>query len=115
MIPMATDDHGPGVVLVCAPIGRDAPSIAAVLERAGIASRIVDSVAEMASAIGPDVVAGLATEEALLGQDIEPLRAAVEAQPPWSDLPFIVLTSHRDQPVARARRQKLIDVLRNVS
>ncbi len=112
---MAANDQGSGLVLVFAPIGRDAPSIAGVLERCGMTARIVDSVPAMAAAIGPDVVAGLVTEEALLGQDIEPLRAAVDAQPPWSDFPFIVLTSHGDQPVARAWRQKLINVLRNVS
>lgn len=54
-------------------------------------------------------------EEALFGKDLSDLKAWVEQQPPWSDLPFIVLTSRQEQPAVAAWRQGLVAALRNVT
>jgi two-component sensor histidine kinase len=50
------------------------------------------------------------TEEALLSSDRTALAAWLSRQPPWSDLPFVLLTSHGSPPDAR-----LLDVLGNVT
>jgi signal transduction histidine kinase len=57
----------------------------------------------------------LITEEALFNADTEALEAWVKKQPAWSDLPFIVLTSHLDHPKIIHWRQHLAEKLRNVS
>lgn len=112
---MEKAEQGEGDVLVFAPLGRDAPAIATLLSRAGLPARAVPGVAELLAAIGPVTAAVLIAEEGLFGQDIGPLRAAVGAQPPWSDLPFIVLTSHQEQTAVSAWRQNVVESLRNVS
>ncbi len=53
--------------------------------------------------------------EAFIGVDLAHLFAWVEKQPPWSDFPFIVLTTRRDDPRARQRTLRLIAKLRNVT
>jgi signal transduction histidine kinase/CheY-like chemotaxis protein len=80
-------------VLVLAPIGRDSDLIARLLTREGLANRVCASVEELGAAIR-DHRAGLAivAEEALMGVRIEPLVAAMQEQPPWSDFPLILLT-----------------------
>ena len=54
-------------------------------------------------------------EEALFNKDTESLAQWIESQPPWSDLPFVVLTSHREQPAVVAWRRSIVSLLRNVS
>ena len=56
----------------------------------------------------------LIAEEALSGQLLDDLAMWVGRQPPWSDLPFVVLTSRQEQPAITAWRQCLIVRLRNV-
>jgi signal transduction histidine kinase len=53
----------------------------------------------LGSAIGSDTGAVLLVDEAFKRADLSPLTAKIAAQPPWSDLPFIVLT--RSGPAAR--------------
>ena len=59
--------------------------------------------------------AAFIAEEALHLRPIEALLAWVGRQPPWSDMPFVVLTSHRLQPAVVAGRSALVAALRNVS
>ncbi|MDB5364636.1 MAG: hybrid sensor histidine kinase/response regulator [Rhodospirillales bacterium] len=102
-------------VLILAPIGRDATASAALLQNAGIAARICDGLAALVAALTDDVASVFVAEEALHGQDTDRLFDWVRLQPPWSDLPFVVLTSRRDNPAVAARREALVVHLRNVS
>ncbi len=70
-----------------------------------------DLVAEMTAGVGAVFLA----EEGLFGKDTAPLAQWIETQPPWSDLPFVVLTSHREQPAVVAWRRSIVELLRNVS
>ena len=93
----AADDLG--VLLLLDPRGRDAEVVSAMLGRAGIASRIGAGLDELAEAAGDDRLgAGLIAEEALRGRDLGPLREALAGQPPWSDLPLVVLTRGPSTP-----------------
>jgi len=63
----------------------------AVLERAGMATRVCATLRELVQEIGHGAGAVLVSEEMLSGKDAAELSDAVSAQPPWSDLPVLVL------------------------
>ncbi|MEG2804022.1 response regulator [Stenotrophomonas sp.] len=96
------DDHAAqGTVHIVAPFGRDAPSIASVLEGAGLATRVHAGLSELASVLDEQAGVVLVTEEAA-ARGVDAMLQALSAQPPWSDLPFILLRSpraHRRSPV----------------
>jgi signal transduction histidine kinase len=80
--------------LIFAPRGRDAGIAKSILRDAGIHADICADFAALMAEIerGADVV--VITEEALRGLDTRPLVAWISSQPPWSDLPIILLTEH---------------------
>lgn len=77
-------------VLVLAPTGRDAALIRETLVRAGIRVRVCADAADLASALGA-ADAAIVVEESLDEETSASVRAALERQPVWSDLPLIVL------------------------
>ncbi|MBO9715959.1 MAG: response regulator [Pseudoxanthomonas sp.] len=111
---MTRTDH-PLTVLVLAPIGRDAATVADLLQRAGIDSRICADYPALLAGLGPGVGAAFVAEEGLFGQDLDRLADWVAAQPPWSDLPLAMLTSRHLQPAVAAWRTGLVRRLGNVS
>jgi signal transduction histidine kinase/ActR/RegA family two-component response regulator len=102
-------------VLILAPIGRDASASAELLLRVGISSHACKDFAELTMRLALDVGAILVAEEALFNVDTSALFDWVAQQPAWSDLPFVVLTSHVEHPTVTAWRQRLVTSLRNVS
>ncbi|WP_376088438.1 ATP-binding protein [Roseomonas sp. CCTCC AB2023176] len=98
-------DGSAGPVLVLAPAGRDAEAAVRVLAKHGIPSRITGSLAELAEGVDPSAGAMLITEEALERSDTTPLRAALDAQPPWSDLPTVLLARPRGGPMREDPRR----------
>lgn len=102
-------------VLVCAPIGRDGAASAEILVRAGLAATVCPGLDRLVEELEAGAGAAFVAEEALLGHDITGLLAWVDAQPPWSDLPFVLLTSHREQTGVAAWRVDIIQRLRNVT
>ncbi|HUP89722.1 MAG TPA: ATP-binding protein [Longimicrobiales bacterium] len=79
-------------VLVLAPWGADGAVAKQVLEKAGIATLICRDMSELCSCIDEAGVL-LIAEEALDDPSRDLLFAALDAQPSWSDLPVIVLTT----------------------
>ena len=102
-------------VLIFAPIGRDGPTSAELLRTANLQTIICSDLTDLLSEMDRGVGAVFLAEEGLFAKDTGPLTAWVDRQPPWSDLPFIVLTSHQEQPAVVAWRRKLVSALRNVS
>jgi signal transduction histidine kinase/CheY-like chemotaxis protein len=102
-------------ILVLAPSGRDNAATAAVLHKAGLSAVACDDLASFVRELSEGVGIALVAEEALLGGALDELVAWIELQPPWSDLPFLMLTSHREAPSVARSRQNVIDRLRNVS
>ncbi|SEM23886.1 response regulator [Bradyrhizobium sp. OK095] len=102
-------------ILIFAPIGRDGPASAELFRSAKLPAincrNLPDLVSEMNAGVGTVFLA----EEGLFGQDTTPLAQWIERQPPWSDLPFVILTSHREQPAVVAWRRGIVALLRNVS
>jgi signal transduction histidine kinase/ActR/RegA family two-component response regulator len=102
-------------VLVFAPIGRDALASAELLRSASLEAISCRSLPELVGEMNAGVGAVLLAEEGLFGKDTAPLAQWIESQPPWSDLPFVILTSHREQPAVVAWRRSIVALLRNVS
>ncbi len=102
-------------VLIYAPIGRDARASAEVIGRLGRTCEICTSVDHLLELLRAGAAAALLAEEGLFGKDLSALTTWVEQQPAWSDLPFVVLTSHVEQPTVANWRRHLVAVLRNVS
>jgi signal transduction histidine kinase len=102
-------------VLILAPVGRDADACAKLVEQAGFSSRVCVDILDLTDRLDlpPDMV--LIAEEALYGKDLEPLIRWVRAQPPWSDLPFIILTTHNEGQRFIRYRRELVHTLRNVA
>lgn len=80
-------------VLIVAPIGQDATLAVDVLEQAGIPARGCGRLAECLDRIGDTTLAVIIAEEALVAQELPLLLSALGQQPPWSDIPIIILTS----------------------
>ncbi|MHC2019713.1 ATP-binding protein [Methylobacterium sp. CM6247] len=101
-------------VLVLAPTGRDGPATVDVLHRAGHEASACADVGALLDAFDGGVGTVLVAEEGFLGHDVKSLVEWVQGQPPWSDLPFLMLTSDREAPSIRKQRERLIERLRNV-
>ncbi|WP_445217203.1 ATP-binding protein [Bradyrhizobium sp. Pa8] len=102
-------------VLVFAPIGRDGLASVELFRSSHLEATSCRSLPELVSEMAAGVGAVFLAEEALFGKDTSPLAQWIESQPPWSDLPFVVLTSHREQPAVLAWRRSIVALLRNVS
>jgi signal transduction histidine kinase/CheY-like chemotaxis protein len=114
MTPVQGSDAGAHRVLVCAPTGRDAAAARDLLQRAGIATCICKDYAALVAGLD-DAAAVFVAEEGLIGQPLDALSDWIRGQPPWSDLPFVMLTSRRDDPKVGAWREQQVERLRNVA
>lgn len=101
-------------VLILAPFGRDAASVAGLLAREGYDSTICADLTAVAASLDDHVGAVVLTEEALAG-DRARLRAALDAQPAWSDVPFVVLAARRMGPLppGQAAALRIVAVVDN--
>ena len=103
-------------VLIFAPVGRDAPAMAELILRTHSLSPFVcASFEDLMTGIRSGAAVVLVAEEGLFGKDVRELVSWVNEQPPWSDLPFVVLTSHQQQQMVADWRTKLIADLRKVT
>ncbi len=80
-------------VVVLAPTGRDSRLIVDTLLKNGIDAGLVQNIDALSLEIRRGVGAAVLTEEALHSPGMSILTAALADQPPWSDLPLIVLTT----------------------
>lgn len=101
-------------VLVHAPMGPDGLASVQVFREAGLQAELCTSPFELILGLKAGAGALLIAEEALSGQLLDDLAVWVGRQPPWSDLPFVVLTSCQEQLAITVWRQCLIVRLRNV-
>lgn len=81
-----------GPVLIATPTGRDAEVVQLLLGPDGINCKVINNLGALSWAIGDDTGAVLIADEALGGYGLSLLTERLRIQPPWSDLPFIVLT-----------------------
>ncbi|HEX2941546.1 MAG TPA: ATP-binding protein, partial [Rhodopila sp.] len=91
-----TDVSRLGCILVLAPTGQDARTVGRVLSTIGLPVQISTCLVDLCSTLQTDGGAGIAAlfiaEEAFAG-GTKPLVAGLQQQPPWSDMPIVVLTA----------------------
>jgi signal transduction histidine kinase len=92
-------------VIIIAPVGQDAEAMAGLLDAQGFKTQICNGSDEYSRQITDRAGALLLTEEALESPQGSLLLDAVKAQPPWSELPLIILTSGGE-----SRRAGLLDL-----
>ena len=78
-------------VVVVTPNAADGALASAFLQEAGIAARRCDTLAESLPLLVDQVACLVLVEEALAEPDADALHAALQAQPPWSDLPLLLV------------------------
>ncbi|MFZ5480950.1 MAG: ATP-binding protein [Myxococcota bacterium] len=89
-------------VLVLAPTSRDTRLTCGILADAGVVARGCADLDEVARAVEDGAGAALVTEEALLADRSGRFTRALATQPPWSDIPVLVLVrSGEDHAGAR--------------
>ena len=84
-------------VLIFAPIGRDGQVAEKILAEVGIRSHVCATLGLLLSQLD-EAGCAVVTEEALLSSDRRSLAEWVSRQPPWSDFPFVVLTTRGRSP-----------------
>jgi signal transduction histidine kinase/ActR/RegA family two-component response regulator len=103
------------VVLILAPTGRDAVAAEQQLRAAGLDSAVCTGMPDLVSRLEAGAGVALVAEEAFAIGIPPVLRGWVAAQPPWSDFPFLFLTSQQISRRLHAYRLELVQVFGNVS
>ncbi len=104
-----------GRVLLLTPTGRDSALIAQTLSRSNIQTHICSSVADLVRELDAPCAALLMAEEAVNAGSVARIAEVLNRQPPWSDLPVIVLTSAGEPSPSTDYKLKLLTPLGNVS
>ena len=102
-------------VLILAPVGRDAQAAAQHLAESKIECVICKDIEDLDQKLRENAGIAIVTEEAFLRGDTQAIEKWVARQPPWSDFPFVVLTSRTTSSSAHQYRMRLLDRLSNVS
>src|SRR4051794_38852364 len=94
------DDHGEGSRLarrglMLAPTPRDGAMAQDILADSGIESAVFDSFDRLTAAVEEGAGALVLMEEFFASDDARSLLEMLVGQPPWSNLPLIVLSSGR--------------------
>ncbi len=108
MDPASANESRDALVLLHAPIGRDARLLHDVLQRANIASLICGTADILCQEIELGAGAVIVTEEALDPYGVTCLANALRKQRPWSELPVTVLTVRGE--LAQAARHHLAEL-----
>lgn len=80
-------------VVILAPVGRDAALLARTLSDCEIETVVVKDGSGLIEILSESAGAAIIAEEALTSATLGLLRSWLPEQPPWSDMPFVVLTS----------------------
>lgn len=83
-------------MLIVAPLGRDAANASEVLKAEGIAVFVCQDIPSLCLRAKDGAGLLLITHESLTRSSIESLLTLMNEQPPWSDLPIILVTSGGD-------------------
>jgi two-component sensor histidine kinase len=112
---MATADDSSERVLILAPYGRDAEIASALLtearKRTHVCADIGDLCGELKKGAGFAVIA----VEALAESDVSGLSNWIAAQPPWSDMPIVLMTTRQDTPSWTSEAVRYQGMLGNVT
>jgi signal transduction histidine kinase len=102
-------------VLITAPLGADARNIGEVLAAAGMETRVCRDLAMAAEELSAGCAALLITEEAMDAAQAAWLSARLDRQPPWSDVPVVLIISGGQFSSVSTRATGLIGPQANLS
>jgi signal transduction histidine kinase len=102
-------------IVVLAPTGRDGEVAARVLSSRGLQSMICPDMPSMCIALHGNVGALLVAEESLSPRATAALLEALDAQPPWSDIPIVILTGEGELSRTIPRALETIAARANVT
>jgi signal transduction histidine kinase len=102
-------------VLILAPIGRDAELLSRTLNTLGIDTSIAPNAPALLPLLEQGVGAAIVADEAITSAFIQEVEAFLAVQPPWSDLPFIVLTASGVPTLSSHQRARELQRLGNVT
>ena len=80
--------------IILAPRGRDSQIALRILQEAGFPALVANNLVELNAELRLGVGMAIIADEALRGMDITSLMRTLKDQPPWSDLPIVLLTRH---------------------
>jgi signal transduction histidine kinase/ActR/RegA family two-component response regulator len=102
--------------LIVAPQGRDAIVAMTILQESGVRGEVCVNLDELVEEVKHGAGLAILTEEAIRATDSRALRLWIKShQPPWSDLPFIVLTRHGGGLERNPTASQLLELLGNVT
>jgi PAS domain S-box-containing protein len=101
--------------LILAPRGRDATIAAAMLVEAGMCGEPCADLPGLITQLDAGAAFVIVTEEALATTNLQPLSEWLGAQEEWSDLPFVLLTTHGGGLERNPAAARYLDVLGNVT
>jgi len=102
-------------ILILAPRGRDANLIAGTLAEDGIHTAVCPDASSLVEWLDEGAAAAIVAEEALTRECVTEITRFLESQAPWSDIPFVVLTSGGRPNPATNRRAHELGVLGNIT
>jgi two-component system, sensor histidine kinase len=102
-------------VILFAPRGRNAAVISQPLEQTGIHCVITPTAEAFLEQIGREAGVAVITEEALTPGFTKALIALLQQQPPWSDLPIVVITHSGDASRSTLLKLGQLEQMRNVT
>ena len=98
-------------VLLLAPTAKDGEVTCRILSKAGVECVALRNMYELSKELGEGAGALLLTEEVFAAAGVGEVLAALENQPPWSDIPVVMMMrGAADSPAAR----RLMGSLRNI-
>lgn len=80
--------------IILAPRGRDSQIALMILQEAGFPALVAHTLADLNAELNLGAGMAIIADEALRNVDISPLVRTLERQPPWSDIPIVLLTHH---------------------
>jgi signal transduction histidine kinase len=102
-------------ILVVAPHGRDAAIAAAILGEAKIPVLVCTDLGRLRDELDKGVGAALIVEEGLEASEYPELVRWIEGQPPWSDLPIVLITARGGGIERNPTARRMCAALGNVS
>ncbi len=101
--------------LILAPFGRDAQIATLILNEAGHAAFVCQTIEELALEIVRGAGFAMVALEALSVAELAPLEEALARQATWSDFPFLILATHGQHLERKLIPEPLLALLGNVT
>lgn len=102
-------------ILVLAAVKPDSILSQQILLEAGLQTDICNDIQDLCQAISEGVGAILVAEEMLFPRGLDELKVTLSSQPPWSEIPVIVITCDGDFTQSGQEIMQALEILRNVT